>query len=157
MLSAESLKLIDVELAKYPADQRRSAIMGALRIAQEEKRWLSPEIIAFVAHYVGIEPAADNEVATFYNMYDLAPVGKYKLTVCTKLNCELRGGVSAGEYLQKKLGIGYGETTPDGLYTLVEGECMGACGDAPVMLVNNHKMCSFMTEEAIEKKLAELN
>ena len=152
MLSAESLKLIDVELAKYPADQRRSAIMGALRIAQEEKRWLSPEIIEFVANYVGIAPAAAYEVATFYNMYDLAPVGKYKLTVCTNLPCALRGGVSAGEYLQKKLGIGYGETTPDGLYTLVEGECMGACGDAPVMLVNNHKMCSFMTEEAIEKK-----
>lgn len=157
MLSAESLKLIDVELAKYPANQRRSAIMGALRIAQEEKRWLSPEIIEFVANYVGIAPAAAYEVATFYNMYDLAPVGKYKLTVCTNLPCALRGGVSAGEYLQKKLGIGYGETTPDGLYTLVEGECMGACGDAPVMLVNNHKMCSFMTEEAIEKKLAELN
>ena len=157
MLSAESLKLIDVELAKYPVDQRRSAIMGALRIAQEEKRWLSPEIIEFVANYVGIAPAAAYEVATFYNMYDLAPVGKYKLTVCTNLPCALRGGVSAGEYLQKKLGIGYGETTPDGLYTLVEGECMGACGDAPVMLVNNHKMCSFMTEEAIEKKLAELN
>ena len=157
MLSAESLKLIDVELAKYPADQRRSAIMGALRIAQEEKRWLSPEIIEFVANYVGIAPAAAYEVATFYNMYDLAPVGKYKLTVCTNLPCALRGGVSAGEYLQKKLGIGYGETTPVGLYTLVEGECMGACGDAPVMLVNNHKMCSFMTEEAIEKKLAELN
>ena len=157
MLSAESLKLIDVELAKYPADQRRSAIMGALRIAQEEKRWLSPEIIEFVANYVGIAPAAAYEVATFYNMYDLTPVGKYKLTVCTNLPCALRGGVSAGEYLQKKLGIGYGETTPDGLYTLVEGECMGACGDAPVMLVNNHKMCSFMTEEAIEKKLAELN
>ena len=157
MLSAESLKLIDVELAKYPADQRRSAIMGALRIAQEEKRWLSPEIIEFVANYVGIAPAAAYEVATFYNMCDLTPVGKYKLTVCTNLPCALRGGVSAGEYLQKKLGIGYGETTPDGLYTLVEGECMGACGDAPVMLVNNHKMCSFMTEEAIEKKLAELN
>ena len=157
MLSAESLKLIDVELAKYPADKHSSAIMGALRIAQEEKRWLSPEIIEFVANYVGIAPAAAYEVATFYNMYDLAPVGKYKLTVCTNLPCALRGGVSAGEYLQKKLGIGYGETTPDGLYTLVEGECMGACGDAPVMLVNNHKMCSFMTEEAIEKKLAELN
>ena len=155
MLSAESLKLIDVELAKYPADQRRSAIMGALRIAQEEKRWLSPEIIEFVANYVGIAPAAAYEVATFYNMYDLAPVGKYKLTVCTNLPCALRGGVSAGEYLQKKLGIGYGETTPDGLYTLVEGECMGACGDAPVMLVNNHKMCSFMTKEAIDQKLAE--
>lgn len=156
MLSAASLKQIDTELAKYPADQRRSAIMAALRIAQVEKGWLSPELIEFTADYVGIPPAAAYEVATFYNMYDLAPVGKYKLTVCTNLPCALRGGVSAGEYLQRKLGIGYGETTSDGLYTLVEGECMGACGDAPVMLVNNHKMCSFMTEEAIEAKLAEL-
>lgn len=156
MLSQQSLQQIDTELAKYPADQRRSAIMGALRIAQTEKGWLTPETIEYVAGYIGIAPAAAYEVATFYNMYDLNPVGKYKLTVCTNLPCALRGGVDAGEYLKQKLGIGYGETTSDGLYTLVEGECMGACGDAPVMLVNNHKMCSFMTEEAIEAKLAEL-
>lgn len=157
MLSAQSLKEIDIELAKYPADQRRSAVMGALRIAQTEMGWLKPETIEFVAQYIGIPPIAAYEVATFYNMYDLQPVGKYKLTVCTNLPCALRGGVSAGEYLKEKLGIGYGETTADGKYTLVEGECMGACGDAPVMLVNNHKMCSFMTAEAIDKKLAELN
>ncbi len=156
MLSTQSLKEIDIELAKYPADQRRSAVMGALRIAQTELGWLKPETIEFVAQYIGIAPIAAYEVATFYNMYDLKPVGKYKLTVCTNLPCALRGGVHAGEYLKQKLGIGYGETTADGKYTLVEGECMGACGDAPVMLVNNHKMCSFMTEEAIEKKLAEL-
>ncbi|WP_107726880.1 NADH-quinone oxidoreductase subunit NuoE [Neisseria weaveri] len=156
MLSAESLKQIDVELAKYPADQRRSAVMSALRIAQTELRYLKPEVIEFVADYIGIAPAAAYEVATFYNMYDLHPVGKYKLTVCTNLPCALRGGVNAAEYLKQKLGIGFGETTSDGLYTLMEGECMGACGDAPVMLVNNHKMCSFMTEDAIEKKLAEL-
>ncbi|WP_274571981.1 NADH-quinone oxidoreductase subunit NuoE [Neisseria leonii] len=156
MLSAESLQQIDTELAKYPADQRRSAIMGALRIAQTEKGWLSVETIEYVAGYVGIPPAAAYEVATFYNMYDLAPVGKYKLTVCTNLPCALRGGVDAADYLKSKLGIGFGETTPDGRFTLLEGECMGACGDAPVMLLNNHKMCSFMTEEAIEKKLAEL-
>ncbi len=157
MLSQESLRQIDVELAKYPADQRRSAVMAGLRIAQVEKGYLAPETIEFVAEYIGIAPSAAYEVASFYNMYDLHPVGKYKLTVCTNLPCALRGGVSAGEYLKQKLGIGYGETTPDGKFTLLEGECMGACGDAPVMLVNNHKMCSFMTEEAIEKKLAELN
>lgn len=156
MLSAESLRQIDVELAKYPADQRRSAIMASLRIAQVEKGYLSPETIEYVANYVGIAPAAAYEVATFYNMYDLKPGGKYKLTVCTNLPCALRGGVDAAEYLKKKLGIDFGETTPDGKFTLVEGECMGACGDAPVILVNNHKMCSFMTEEAIEQKLAEL-
>ncbi len=156
MLSAQSLKEIDIELAKYPADQRRSAIMGALRIAQVEKGYLAAETIEFVAQYVGIPAIAAYEVATFYNMYDLQPLGKYKLTVCTNLPCALRGGVDAGEYLKEKLGIGYGETTPDGKFTLVEGECMGACGDAPVMLLNNHKMCSFMNAEAIDKKLAEL-
>ena len=156
MLSAQSLKEIDIELAKYPTDQRRSAIMGALRIAQVEKGYLAAETIEFVAQYVGIPAIAAYEVATFYNMYDLQPLGKYKLTVCTNLPCALRGGVDAGEYLKEKLGIGYGETTPDGKFTLVEGECMGACGDAPVMLLNNHKMCSFMNAEAIDKKLAEL-
>ena len=156
MLSAQSLKEIDIELAKYPTDQRRSAIMGALRIAQVEKGYLAAETIEFVAQYVGIPAIAAYEVATFYNMYDLQPVGKYKLTVCTNLPCALRGGVDAGEYLKEKLGVGYGETTPDGKFTLVEGECMGACGDAPVMLLNNHKMCSFMNAEAIDKKLAEL-
>ena len=156
MLSAPSLKEIDIELAKDPADQRRSAIMSALRIAQVEKGYLAPETIEFVAKYIGIAPVAAYEVATFYNMYDLQPVGKYKLTVCTNLPCALRGGVDAGEYLKEKLGIDYGETTADGKFTLVEGECMGACGDAPVMLVNNHSMCSFMDADAIEKKLAEL-
>ena len=131
--------------------------MAALRIAQVEQGYLKPEAIEFVADYIGMAPVAAYEVATFYNMYDLAPVGKYKLTVCTNLPCALRGGVDAAQYLQQKLGIGFGETTADGKFTLLEGECMGACGDAPVMLLNNHKMCSFMTPEAIEAKLAELN
>lgn len=157
MLSAESLRQIDIELGKYPEDQRRSAVMSALRIAQTEKGYLSADTIEEVANYIGIAPVAAYEVATFYNMYDLKPVGKYKLTVCTNLPCALRGGVNVAEYLKNRLGIDFGETTPDGKYTLVEGECMGACGDAPVILVNNHKMCSFMTEEAIEAKLAELN
>ncbi|MBO7080727.1 MAG: NADH-quinone oxidoreductase subunit NuoE [Neisseriaceae bacterium] len=156
MLSAESLKKIDQELTKYPADQRRSAIMSALRIAQTEKGWLSSELIEYVAQYIGIAPAAALEVATFYNMYDLKPVGKYKLTVCTNLPCALGGGVNTAEYLKKKLGINFGETTSDGKFTLMEGECMGACGDAPVMLINNHTMCGSMTIEAIEQKLAEL-
>ena len=156
MLSVQSLQQIDTELAKYPTDQRRSAIMGALRIAQTELGYLAPETIEYVAQYVGIPAIAAYEVATFYNMYDLKPVGKYKLTVCTNLPCALRGGVDAGEYLKQKLGIDYGETTADGKFTLVEGECMGACGDAPVMLLNNHTMCSYMDAEAIDKKLAEL-
>lgn len=156
MLSQESIQKIDREVAKYPEDQKRSAVMGALRIAQTEKGWLSTELIEFVANYLGIPPVAAYEVATFYNMYDLKPVGRHKITVCTNLPCALSGGYDAAHYLQQKLGIGFGETSSDGRFTLVEGECMGACGDAPVLLVNNHSMCSFMTPEAIDKKLAEL-
>ncbi|WP_269531018.1 NADH-quinone oxidoreductase subunit NuoE [Chitinimonas sp. BJYL2] len=155
-LTPDSLAQIDRELAKYPADQKRSAVMSALRIAQTEKGWLSSDTIKFVADYLGIAPMAAHEVATFYNMYDRAPVGKYKLTVCTNLPCALSGGADAGEYLQQKLGIGYNETTADGRFTLKEGECMGACGYAPVMLVNNHTMCNHMTPDAIDRKLAEL-
>lgn len=156
MLSQESLKKIDQELAKYPDDQRRSAVMAALRIAQVEQNWLSTELIHYVADYLRIPPVQALEVATFYNMYNLKPVGKYKLTVCTNLPCALSGGVSTADYLKQKLGIGFGETTSDGKYTLTEGECMGACGDAPVILINNHKMCSHMTEAMIDQKLAEL-
>ena len=130
--------------------------MGALRIAQTEHRWLSNELIAEVADYLGIPPVAAYEVATFYNMYDLHPVGEIKLTVCTNLPCALSGATETAAYLKQKLGISFGETTPDGKYTLVEGECMGACGSAPVLLVNNHKMCSHMTPAAIDQKLAEL-
>ncbi len=156
MLTAESLKRIDREIAKYPADQKQSAIMASLAIAQEEHGWLSSDSIEFVANYLGMAPIAAYEVASFYNMYDLKPVGKYKLTVCTNLPCMLSGGVDAGEYLKSKLGIGFNETTPDGKITLKEGECMGACGDAPVMLVNNRRMCSSMLPEQIDKLLAEL-
>lgn len=156
-LSSKSLAEIDIEVAKYPADQKRSAAMSALRIAQTELGWLSPTTIKYVADYLGIAPMAAHEVATFYNMYDLAPVGKYKLTVCTNLPCALSGGADAGDYLQKKLGIHYGETTADGKFTLKEGECMGACGYAPVLLLNNHTMCNHMTPDAIDRKLAELN
>ncbi len=156
MLTSESLKRIDREIAKYPADQKQSAVMAALAIAQEQQGWLSSEAIEAVANYLGMPPIAAYEVATFYNMYDLKPVGKYKVSVCTNLPCMLTGGVDAGEYLQKKLGIGYNETTPDGLITLKESECMGACGDAPVMIVNNRRMCSWMNPEQIDKLLAEL-
>lgn len=155
MLSQDALKKIDREVAKYPADQKQSAVMAALAIAQDEKGWLAKETIAFVAQYLDIAPMAAYEVASFYNMYELAPVGKYKLTVCTNLPCALSGGVHAADYLKEKLGIDFNETTPDGKFTLKEGECMGACGDAPVMLVNNKHMCSFMLPDAIDKLLAE--
>lgn len=156
MLNTESLSRIDREIDKYPPDHKQSAVMAALAIAQEELGWLPSEAIEFVADYLGMAPMAAYEVASFYNMYDLKPVGKYKLTVCTNLPCMLSGGVDAGEYLKQRLGIAFNETTPDGRITLKEGECMGACGDAPVMLVNNRRMCSCMQPEQIDKLLAEL-
>lgn len=156
MLTTESIRKIDREIAKYPDDQKQSAVMAALAIAQEELGWLPSEAIEFVADYLGMPPIAAYEVASFYNMYDLKPVGRHKLTVCTNLPCMLSGGVDAADYLKKKLGIDFNETTSDGRFTLKEGECMGACGDAPVMLVNNRRMCSCMQPEEIDKLLEEL-
>jgi len=156
MLSTESLKKIDREIAKYPADRKQSAVMSALAIAQDEKGWLATETMDFIASYLEMPAIAVYEVATFYNMYNLKPIGKYKLTVCTNLPCALSGSNQTADYLKKRLGIGFNETTEDGLFTLKEGECMGACGDAPVLLVNNKRMCSFMTEDQIDKLIEEL-
>ena len=157
MLSPESLKKIDHEIAKYPLDKKQSAVMSTLAIAQEEKGWLTTETMDFVANYLDMPAIAVYEVATFYNMYNLEPLGTYKLTVCTNLPCALSGGYEAADYLKQKLGIGFNETTADGKFTLKEGECMGSCGDAPVLLVNNQRMCSFMSNEAIDKVLEELS
>jgi NADH-quinone oxidoreductase subunit E len=156
MLSPEAIKKIDRELAKYPADQKQSAVMSALAIAQDEKGWLAPETMQAVADYLGMPAVAVQEVATFYNMYNLKPLGKYKVTVCTNLPCALSGGERAADYIKSKLGIGFRETTADGRVTLMEGECMGACGDAPVLIVNNRRMCSFMSNERIDELLEEL-
>ena len=157
MLSTESLKRIDREIAKYPIDKKQSAVMSALAIAQEEKGWLSSETMDFVAKYLDMPPIAVYEVATFYNMYNLDPVGKYKITICTNLPCALSGSNESAAYLKKKLGIEYNQTTADGKFTLKEGECLGACGDAPVLLVNNKRMCSFMSNEMIDQLLEELD
>ena len=153
LLSAQAYQKIDRELAKFPADQRQSAIMASLAIAQEEKGWLPPEVLEDVAKYIGVPPIAVQEVATFYNMFDTKPVGKHKISVCTNLPCALRDGEKAGDFLKRKLGIDYREPTPDGQFTLVEGECMGACGDSPVLLVNNKHMCVRMTEEKLDALL----
>lgn len=155
MLSEATLKNIEREVAKYPADQKQSAVMAALHFAQAEHGWLSRDLIAYVAHYLGMPEMAAYEVASFYNMYDLVPVGKYKITVCTNLPCALSGGVHAADYVKQKLGIDFNETTADGRFTLKEGECMGACGDAPVMLLNNVHMRCFMTPEEIDKLIGE--
>jgi NADH-quinone oxidoreductase subunit E len=156
LLSPDAYKKIDRELAKFPADQKQSAVMAALAIAQDEKGWLTPEVIQDVAAYLEMPAIAVQEVATFYTMYNLKPVGKYKLTICTNLPCQLTQGDRAAAYLKQKLGIDFNETTDDGLFTLKEGECMGACGDSPVMLVNNKRMCSFMSNEKIDALIEEL-
>jgi NADH-quinone oxidoreductase subunit E len=155
-LSAEALKKIDREVAKYPADQKQSAVMAALAIAQDEKGWLANETMDFVARYLGMPPVAVYEVATFYNMYNLKPAGRHKITVCTNLPCALSGGVDAAEHLKSRLGVGFNETTADGRFTLREGECMGACGDAPVLLVDNKRMCSFMSNDKLDLLVEEL-
>lgn len=156
MLSAESLRRIDREVAKYPAGQKQSAVMAALIIAQDEKGWLSTETMDFVGQYLGMASVAVYEVATFYNMYNLQPAGKYKLTVCTCLPCGLQGSLEAADHLKARLGIDFDETTPDGRFTLQEGECMGACAMAPVLLVNNKKMHDYMSKQRIDALLEEL-
>jgi NADH-quinone oxidoreductase subunit E len=156
MLTTDSLKKIDREIAKYPPEQKRSAVMSALIIAQDEKGWLSTEVMDTVAKYLGMPPVQVYEVATFYSMYNLKPTGRYKLTLCTCLPCGLQGSLAAGDHLREKLGIDFNETTPDGKFTLKEGECMGACAMAPVVLVNNKKMHDYMTNEKLDRLLEDL-
>ena len=155
-LSADSLRRIDREIAKYPAEHKQSAVMSALIVAQDEKGWLSTETMDFIASYLGMPPIAVYEVASFYSMYDLKPVGKCKLAICTNLPCALQGATAAAEHLKQKLGIGFGATTADGAFTLKEAECMGACGDAPVLLVNNKRMACAMTPDKLDRLLEEL-
>ena len=157
MLSSEALKKIDREIAKYPADKKQSAVMAALAIAQDEKGWLATETMDFVAAYLGMPPIAVYEIATFYEMYNTEPTGKYKLTLCTNLPCALQDAAKAAAYLKQKLGIDFGETTFDGLFTLKQGECFGACGDAPVVLVNNKRMECWMHADKLDALLDELS
>ena len=155
MLSTESLAKIDRAIAKYPSDQKRSAVMAALTIAQDERGHLDTEVMEFVAGYLGMPAIAVYEVATFYEMYDLEPPGRYKLCICTNLPCALSGATEAAQHLKRKLGVEWNETTPDGRFTLKEGECFGACGDAPVVLVNNKTMLIDMTEKKLDKWIEE--
>jgi NADH-quinone oxidoreductase subunit E len=156
MLSAEALRAIDREIAKYPPEQKQSAVMSALIIAQDEKGWLSTEVMDYVAQYLDMPPVAVYEVATFYSMYNLQPTGKYKITLCTCLPCGLQGALAAADHLREKLGIDFNETTADGRFTLKEGECMGACAMAPVLLVNNKKMHDYMSNEKLDQLIREL-
>jgi len=139
------------EVAKYPADQKQSAVMACLSIVQQELGLVSTNSEQVVAEFLGMAPMAVHEVTTFYNMYNQRPVGLYKLNVCTNLPCQLRDGSRALQHLEKKLGISMGETTPDGMFTLQQSECLGACADSPVMLVNDRCMCSFMTNDKLDQ------
>lgn len=139
------------EVAKYPAEQKQSAVMACLSIVQQEQGYVSEASEAVIAEYLGMPQIAVHEVTTFYNMYNQQPVGKYKLAVCTNLPCLLRDGGKALEHLEQKLGVSMGETTKDGLFTLQQCECLGACADAPVMLVNDRNMCSFMGNDKLDQ------
>ena len=125
--------------------------MACLTIVQEERGFVSSESEKVVADYLGMAPIAVHEVTTFYNMYNQKPVGKYKINVCTNLPCQLRDGAKALKHLEHKLGISMGQSTADGLFTLQQSECLGACGDSPVLLVNDLTMCSYMSNEKIDQ------
>ncbi|MBT9462960.1 NAD(P)H-dependent oxidoreductase subunit E [Hydrogenophaga sp.] len=139
------------EVAKYPADQAQSAVMACLAIIQQEMGFVSTGAEESLAAYLGMAPIAVHEVTTFYNMYNQQPTGKFKLNVCTNLPCQLRDGQSALHHLEHKLGISMGQTTADGLFTLQQSECLGACADSPVMLVNDRHMCSFMSNDKLDQ------
>jgi NADH-quinone oxidoreductase subunit E len=158
MLSDDAMRRIDREVTKYPADQKRSAVIAALAIAQDERGgWLPAEAMDDVARHLGLPTVAVYEVASFYAMFELKPTGRFKLTLCTNLPCALQGATAAAQHLKRRLGIGFGETTGDGKFTLKEGECFGACGDAPVILVNNKRMASFMNPPQLDGLLDELS
>jgi NADH-quinone oxidoreductase subunit E len=151
MISESTKARFDREVAKFPADQKQSAVLACLAIVQQELGWVSSESEKIVAEHLGMAPMAVHEVTTFYNMYNQKPVGKFKLNVCTNLPCQLRGGAQALAHLEHKLGIRSGETTADGLITLQPSECQGACADAPVLLVNDRNMCSFMSHDKLDQ------
>ena len=151
MISESTKARFAREVAKFPADQKQSAVMACLSIVQQELSWVSPDSEQVVAEVLGMPVMAVHEVTTFYNMYNQKPVGKFKLNVCTNLPCQLRGGAQALAHLEHKLGVSVGETTADGLFTLQPSECQGACADAPVLLVNDRHMCSFMSHEKLDQ------
>ena len=151
MISDATKARFDKEVAKYPADQKQSAVMACLAIVQQEQGFVGADSERLVADYLGMAPIAVHEVTTFYNMYNQRPVARFKLNVCTNLPCQLREGQQTLHYIENKLGIKMGETTPDGLFTLQQSECLGACADSPVLLVNDRKMCSFMSDEKLDQ------
>jgi len=156
VLSESTLARFDREVAKYPADQKQSAVMACLAIVQQEQGHVSGEAEVAIAHYLGMAPIAVHEVTTFYNMYNQQPVGQFKLNVCTNLPCQLRDGEKALQHVCHRLGVEPYGTTADGMFTVQPSECLGACADAPVLLVNDRQMLSFMSNERLDELLAML-
>ncbi len=155
-LSDATKARFDREVSKYPPEQKVSAVMACLAIVQQEQGHVSPEAEDAIAAYLGMAPIAVHEVTTFYNMYNQQPVGRFKLNVCTNLPCQLRDGEQALQHVCRKLGVEPYGTTSDGMFTVQPSECLGACADAPVMLVNDRQMLSFMTNERLDELLATL-
>ena len=155
-LSDATLQRFAREEAKYPAEQKQSAVIACLSILQEENGHVSPAHEQALAHYLEMPVMGVHEVFTFYNMFNVKPVGRFKINVCTNLPCQLRAGHQTLQYVCKKLGVDVGGTTADGLFTVQPGECMGACADAPVLLVNDRHMCSFMSTDKIDQMIDEL-
>ena len=149
-LSPTTLERFAREVAKYPREQAQSAVMACLAIVQQEHGWVSPAHEDAIADYLGMPPIAVHEVTTFYNMYNQQPLGRFKLNVCTNLPCQLRDGQTALDHVCERLGVEEGGTTPDGLFTVQKSECLGACADSPVLLVNDRQMCSFMSRERLD-------
>ena len=153
MISEDMKARFDKEVAKYPPEQKQSAVMACLGMVQLEQGYISQDSEKEVAAYLGMPPIAVHEVTTFYNMFNQQPVGRYKLNVCTNLPCQLRDGDRALQHLEQRLGIKMGETTADGMFTLQQSECLGACADSPVLLVNDRTMCSFMSNDKLDQMI----
>lgn len=149
--STQTMQRFQHELNKYPADQKQSAVIACLSILQQENGFVTPAQEKALAAVLEMPVMAVHEVFTFYNMFNQKPVGQFKINVCTNLPCQLRGGQKALDHLCKKLNIEVGQTTTDGMFTLQPGECMGACADAPVLLVNDRSMCSFMSHDKLDQ------
>lgn len=149
----DTLSKFDLEVSKYPTDRKQAAVIACLTLVQQEKGYVSSESELWIAEYLGMPAIAVHEVATFYNMFNLEPVGRFKINVCTNLSCQLRGGQKALDHLSQKLGVKPGFTTPDGVIRIEPAECLGACADAPVLLVNDTHMCSFMDNDKLDQLL----
>ena len=156
VFNATTLARFAREVAKYPPEQKQSAVMTCLAIVQHEHGHVWPAAEAAVGAYLGMPAIAVHEVTTFYNMYNQHPVGRWKLNVCTNLPCALRDGDKALDHVCQRLGVEPYGSTADGVFTVQPSECLGACADAPVMLVNDRQMLSFMSPERLDELLAML-